>query len=120
MNCDESGLFRLLRPDKTMAFRTEDVHGTKKSKELITILHCVSMSGEKFPLLVIRKYSKPRFFKNILNLPIIYRANKNAWMTASIFIEFLRSLDLRNQNQSRKVALILDRCRAQYTNINLT
>jgi len=41
-------------------------------------------------------------------------------MTADIFREFLRSLDSRMQNQSRKVALILDRCRAHYTNINLT
>jgi len=76
LNCDESGLFWLLRPDKTMAFRTDEVHGGKKSKELITILHCVSMSGEKCPLLVIGKYSKQRCFENILNLPIIYRAKK--------------------------------------------
>ena len=27
LNCDESGLFWLLRPDKTMSFRTDEVHG---------------------------------------------------------------------------------------------
>jgi len=41
-------------------------------------------------------------------------------MTANIFREFLMSLDSRMQNQLRKVALIPDRCRAHYTNINLT
>ena len=76
LNSDESSLFWLFRLDKTMTFRTEKVHGCKKSKERITILHGVSMSGEKFPLLVIGKYSKPRCFKNILNLPVIYRAKK--------------------------------------------
>ena len=72
LNCDESGLFWFIRPDKTMAFQTEEVHSGKKSKERITILHCVSMIGEIFPLLVIGKYSKPRCFKNILNLSVIY------------------------------------------------
>ena len=103
-----------------MAFRTEEVNGFKKSKEWITILHCVILSGEKFTLLVIGKYSKPRWFKNILNLPVLYRASKNSWMIADIFSEFLRSFDSRMQNQSRKVALILDHCRTLYTNINLT
>ena len=111
-NCDECGLFWLLSPEKTLAFKNENVPGGKKSKLRITVLNCVSMTGKKFPLWVIGKFARPRCFKNVLHLPVTYRANWKAWMTSDIFTEFVRSLDHQMKYQNRKVALILDRCPA--------
>jgi hypothetical protein len=112
LNCDECGLFWMLTPDRTLAFKYEKVHGGKKPKMRITILNCVSMTGKKFPLLVIGKFKKPRCLKNIVQLPVTYRANQKAWMTSELFTEFVRSLDQQMQSKNRKVALILDRCPA--------
>lgn len=110
-NCDECGLFWLLTPDKTLAFKKEKVHGGKKSKQRITILNTASMTGEKEPLLVIGKFAKPRCFKNV-TLPVKYRANKKAWMTGEIFTEYVTTLDRSMGHQRRKIALVLDNCTA--------
>ena len=49
------------------------------------------MSGvDKLPLLVIGKAMKPRCFKNVNTLPLDYTANKKAWMTDSIFENWLQ------------------------------
>lgn len=112
LNCDECGLFYLLAPDKTLAFKGEQVHGGKRSKERITVLNTCSMTGEKFPLLVIGKFLRPRCFKNVKKLPVNYRANTKAWMTGDLFREYLQSLNESCKRKNRKVALILDRCTA--------
>jgi len=111
-NCDECGLFWRLTPDKTLAFKSEKVHGGKKSKDRITVLMTVSMSGEKFPLWVVGKFAKPRCFKNIEQLPLIYHSNKKAWITTEIFTAYLRKFDSEMVSQGRKIALVLDRCTA--------
>jgi hypothetical protein len=46
---------------------------------------------------------KPRGFKNIKKLPVKYYANKKAWMTTAIFMEFLRALDATTGVQGRNV-----------------
>ena len=52
------------------------------------------MSGsEKFPLLVIGNSKRPRSFKK--EIPVTYKANSKAWMTAEIFEEMLRAWDGR-------------------------
>lgn len=118
LNCDESGLFWRMTPDRTLSFKNEKVHGGKQSKERITVLSCVSMTGEKFPLFVIGKFENPRCFKKVLHIPVVYHANSKAWMTTDLFREFLFSLDKKMKHQNRKVALILDRCPAHPRNIN--
>ena len=73
-NADETGLHWRLMPDKTHAVSGETCTGGKKSKERITLLVCANMTGtERLPLLAIQ------------TLPVDYDANKNSWMTASIF-----------------------------------
>ena len=120
LNCDECGLLWMLTPDTTHAFKEEKVHGGKRSKMRITILNCVSMTGKKFPLVVIGKFLKPRCFKHVTRLPVTYRANKKSWMTGDLFTEFVRSLDQKMKCQNRKVALILDRCPAYPRIMGLT
>jgi hypothetical protein len=64
-NTDETGLFYRALPEKMFAYKEESCSGEKIVKELLTVLLCVSMSGEKLKPLVIRKSLKPRRFKGI-------------------------------------------------------
>jgi hypothetical protein len=59
------------------------------SKERLTVLLCGNMVGEMEKPLVSGKPAKPRCFKNmkINNLPVIWRNNKKAWMTAATMEE---------------------------------
>lgn len=112
-NADETGLFFQCLPDKTLSLKEETCTGAKKSKNRLTILIATNMDGsEKLPPLVIGKSCKPRSFKNIKTLPLPYKANKKAWMTAFLFEEWLRSLDNKFAAQQRKVAMIVDNCTA--------
>lgn len=75
-NADEIALFFKCLPDKTFTFKGEKCHGDKQSKERLTLLQCVNMSGtDKLPLLIIGKSTRPRCFKGVKTLPIDY-ANK--------------------------------------------
>jgi hypothetical protein len=50
------------------------------------------MSGtDKRKLLVIEKRARPQWFKGISmdSLPVLYYANKNAWMTPEFFKKWL-------------------------------
>ena len=89
-NMDETGIFFKLLPDRTLCFKNEDCHGGKKSKDRLTVAVCANMSGsEKWPLLVIGKSRNPRCFKNVKTLPVSFKANHKAWMTADMFEEWV-------------------------------
>ena len=110
-NADETGLFFHAQPKKTLHFRGERCDGGKQSKERISVLVCANMTGTDKPkLLVIGKAAKPRCFKNVKSLPVVYRNNKRAWMTSDIFVEWLRSLDKQFRLQKRKCLLLIDNC----------
>ena len=68
--------------------RTEDL---KINKERVTLNFCANASGcDRLPLLIIGKSKNPRALKNcIKNLPVLYKSSLNAWMTTSIFCEWL-------------------------------
>lgn len=71
------------------------------------------MSGtEKHPLLVIGRSAKPRCFKNVRSLPVIYKSNKKAWMNSKIFEQYLLDWDKRLQMENRKILLFVDNCPA--------
>lgn len=112
LNCDETGLYYRCLPDKTLAFKEEKCSGVKMSKERMTVMLTASMTGEKFPLLVIGKFGNPRCFKGVQSLPIEYKHNKKAWMTSPLFEEYVKKLDKRMKKENRKVALVLDNCTA--------
>lgn len=112
-NADETGLFYKCLPDKTFTFKNSDCQGGKMSKDRTTILLCANMSGtEKLPLLFIGKPAKPRCLKNIKSLPVEYKNNKKAWMTSSIFQQWLIKIDKEMTSQQRKVLLFIDNCTA--------
>uniref|UniRef100_A0A3B3Q6Q4 HTH CENPB-type domain-containing protein n=1 Tax=Paramormyrops kingsleyae TaxID=1676925 RepID=A0A3B3Q6Q4_9TELE len=98
---------------KTMAFRGEACHGGKKSKDRLTVLVAANMDGsQKLPLYVIGKSKTPRCFKQTKVLPCDYDGQSRAWITGDLFSAWVKKWDRKFQAEKRKVALIVDNCRA--------
>ena len=95
---------------RTLACKSQKCHGTKRFKHRITIgLCCNSTGSDKRPMLIIGNALKPRCFKNFnSNLYCNYRANANAWMTASIFQEWIMQFDTTLRNEGRRIILLVD------------
>ncbi|GBL94689.1 Tigger transposable element-derived protein 4 [Araneus ventricosus] len=68
------------------------------------------MSGEIEKLLAIGKAAKPRCFKNldVQKLPVIWKSNKKAWMTAAIMEECLKTLTAKMKKERSDILLFLD------------
>uniref|UniRef100_H3A6W8 HTH CENPB-type domain-containing protein n=1 Tax=Latimeria chalumnae TaxID=7897 RepID=H3A6W8_LATCH len=112
-NIDETGLFYQLLPRKTFASSDDNCAGTKRSKRRTTLLIGANMDGSDRMLpLFIGKFAKPRCFKNVTTLPLTYRYNTKAWMTAEIWKEWVRTFDEKMYRQQQKVVLFVDNCPA--------
>lgn len=123
-NCDETGLYYKMLPDKTLATRNDDQRtlGFKQSKDRLTVLLCCNKSGShKLPPLVIGKFGKPRCFHhvNMTTLPASNTHSKNAWMTSSIFEDWFHEefvpkvrRHLRLKKMDSKAILLMDHCPA--------
>lgn len=118
-NMDETGLNFKRLPSKTFNVgNASSAPGFKLNKERITLALCSNASGShKLPLLVIGKSQKPRAFKNtnVSSLPVVYRAQKAAWMDANIFRDWFMNefvpkvkKHLKKRNLPEKAILILD------------
>jgi hypothetical protein len=128
-NFDETALFWQLLPEHSLGFIGvgQKHFGIKKQRARVSILVGANADGsDKVPLLMIGKFKNPRVFKNVAALPVKYVNNKNAWMTAEIFMEFMRKLDIRFQREGRHVAVIMDNCSShpaaemnEFTNVNV-
>lgn len=81
----------------------------------------VSNTGEWLTPLVIGKSNRPRSFRHldISKLPVIWRANKSAWMTSLIFTEWLQGINKLMISQQRKILLFIDNCTA-HPHMNLS
>ena len=100
----------------------EKCHGGKKQKERVTLLLGANMDGtDKLKPLLIGRAKNPRCFKNIKMsaLGVDYQSNGNAWMTSSIFSDFLKKWNRRLGIQKRKVLLFMDNCTAHKVNMRL-
>ena len=89
-NCDETGLYYRMLPEKTFASRFEKgVEGMKKQqKDCVTLMACSNATGNhELPLVLIGKSANRRCFKNINKnfLPVNYCAQKSVCMNSSIF-----------------------------------
>jgi hypothetical protein len=86
-----------------MIFKNASASAGKKVKDRITVLLTCNMTGIiKIKPLVIGKSKSPRCFKGVKNLPLQYAHNANAWMTASIFEDYLYSWDRRLNKEKKK------------------
>jgi hypothetical protein len=96
----------------------EKCHGGKLRKGKITVVVAANMDGsEKLPLLVIGRSEQPRSFKNIKSFPCKYRHNKTAWMTCTLFEEFLQTLNAKMAAKHRNTLLFIDNCAAHPKNV---
>ena len=107
---DESGLFYKATSTKTLYVKGQKCSGGKQSKERLTIALCANWAGDKEKPLIIGKSAHPRCFKHVtpLSLPVAYYSNCKAWMTSSVFTDWLKQFDSRMGRQQRKVLLFLD------------
>ncbi|GAB6028381.1 hypothetical protein CHUAL_002548 [Chamberlinius hualienensis] len=121
-NCDETGLFWKMMPDKSLTLKNEICSGGKMSEERITVLLACNMTGtEKLIPLVVGKYEKPGAFKGLktADLPVHYRSNSKSWITSAIFGKWLKDLDSNMSSQNRNIVLLLDNCPAHPPKANL-
>uniref|UniRef100_A0A3B3QEJ7 HTH CENPB-type domain-containing protein n=1 Tax=Paramormyrops kingsleyae TaxID=1676925 RepID=A0A3B3QEJ7_9TELE len=84
------------------ADETGTCHGGKKSKDQLTVLVAVNMDeSQKLPC-----------FKQTKVLPCDYDGQSRAWITGDLFSAWVKKWDRKFQAEKRKVALIVDNCRA--------
>ncbi|UYV77755.1 hypothetical protein LAZ67_15002168 [Cordylochernes scorpioides] len=109
-NSDETGLFFQLIPDRTLAHKDENCRGVKRMKQRITVLLCCnSTETDKRRLLIIGKSAKPRCFRNFSpHFYCTYTSNSKAWMTSSIFQEWLLEFNKQLVSEGRRILLLLD------------
>ncbi|UYV78592.1 hypothetical protein LAZ67_16002085 [Cordylochernes scorpioides] len=109
-NADETGLFFQLIPDLTLAHKDENCRGVKRMKQRITVLLCCNSTGtDKRRLLIIGKSAKPRCLRNFSpHFYCTYTSNSKAWMTSSIFQEWLLQFSKQLVSEGRRILLLLD------------
>ena len=105
-NCDETALYYRAMSEWILWLKSENDVGGKISKQILTVL-CSSNadSSHKMPLFIILKSKKIRCFRGVKFLPVKYEANSNAWMTASLFQNWLVSFDNEMDKMKRKAIL---------------
>jgi DDE superfamily endonuclease len=109
-NCDETGLFWRMEPNKTLAAKNK-VLGIKKAKDRITIMLATNSTGTiKLPPVFIHKYQTPRCLKNIdkTTLPVWYYWNSSSWMQTSIFSRWIYHINNIMISKNKKIILLLD------------
>ncbi len=125
-DCDEAGLFWRQNANKTVVMGENDKACGKMAKERVTILFCVSRTGEKLSPLVIGKSKTPQSFKgrDITKMNLSYTHNSKAWMNLMTFKSWLEMLNMKIKSENRKILLILDNApvhpiEVEYSNIEL-
>ena len=109
-NMDENGVFYSALPSKTLRVKGDKCKGEKKSKDKITAAFCRNLEGDFEKTLIIGKSMYPRCFRNISakNLSMTWNANKKAWMTSDIFLDWFKAFDRRMKILGRNVLLFVD------------
>ena len=64
-NADETGLFWLALPDKSLSVQKGRCKGGKYAKQRMTVLRVINVLGVKEPSIIIVRSLKPRCFKNV-------------------------------------------------------
>jgi hypothetical protein len=114
-SADEAGLFYRATPDGSLSYKHATLSGSKKAMDRVTVLCCSNMSeNDKWNVLVIGKGAKHQCFQGVSmdSLPVLFYANKNAWMICEIYKKWLMSWDVELQRKSKNILLALDGCAA--------
>ena len=109
-NVDEYGVFYKLPPTSTIG--PTRLSGRKKNKDRFTVLSCCNADGtERLPALFIKKFQKPGCFlgRDPTEDGFEYRNSSKAWMTQSLFFDWLLSFeDYISATSGRRAVLVLD------------
>ena len=115
-NMDVSGLMWKALPSSMLE---KDVNDEKGKEDLVTVGFCANMTGtHKLLPLFIHKFKYPKAMKKMkTSLPVVYKAQKNAWMDQFVFTEWYQTNfkpAVRGyqgcSGTSGKVILLLDNC----------
>lgn len=118
-NADESGLFYKVLPNGTLARTGDELKGGKSQKHRITLLFLCNSLGTYKKVFAIGKFLNPRCFKGNKDLPVQYFANKNAWMTNTLWISILQQIDAEMCKQNRKIVLFVDNASCHKITVDL-
>ncbi|GFS45854.1 tigger transposable element-derived protein 4 [Nephila pilipes] len=120
-NVDETVLCWKAMPNKIFAPRNSDTSSYKFLNERVTVILSANMNGlEELQPLVIGKCQIPQSFKYVKHLPVAYEFNCYAWMTSTIWEEWLKKIDCQMRNKNRKIVLLCDNCHSHTNNVHLT
>ena len=122
-NADETGLFWKLAPTRTIKKKSPQTAGLKLQKARSTILLGGNASGDhKLKPFFIHTSQNPLCFKKVRDkkkLPVIWAANKKAWMTSVLFEQWFKEnfipevkLYCARKNIPFKILLLVDNCTA--------
>lgn len=126
-NMDETGLFygQISTYSVVPSGELLVARGTKRmtAKDRVTVLACVSCSGERLPLLVVGKFSKPRCFKDdpveCYKSQVLYTNQANAWVDTTICQTWFDTVFVPTKRRllGHKLAvLVWDNCSAHRIN----
>uniref|UniRef100_A0A914CZW7 HTH CENPB-type domain-containing protein n=1 Tax=Acrobeloides nanus TaxID=290746 RepID=A0A914CZW7_9BILA len=119
-NADETGSYYTMMPNRTLAFKGENVNAVKFSKDRITVHVCANMTGsDKRNLLIIGHSRNPRDFKGNMPPEGVYTFSKKAWMNHEIFDKWLMNWDDELDVSGRKIVLFVDNFSAHKSNVKL-
>ncbi|CAL1535855.1 unnamed protein product, partial [Lymnaea stagnalis] len=105
----ETGLFFRCLPVGMNHLRGQTCSGGEHASERLTIITAVNLDGScKLPIFCVGKGVSPKCLNGIKNLPITYRTSNKAWMTSSLFSEWILGLEGQFLNEGRKVAMLVD------------
>ena len=112
--------------EKTVISAQQKHQGLKKAEERLTILFCVSRTGEKFSPLIIGKSKTSRSLCNqkLSSLSISYEGNAIAWLTRDIFRRYVTTIIEKCIKENRKILILLDNFSGHvlepFSNVHLT
>ena len=66
--------------------------------------------SDKIDSLVIGKLARPRCFRTAGRIPLLYESNSTAWMTGTIWQQWVKSFNSRMKRQNKEVLLFIDNC----------
>ncbi|XP_029656955.1 tigger transposable element-derived protein 6-like, partial [Octopus sinensis] len=118
-NLDETGLYYKLIPSKSIC--RNRFQGYKNFKDRVSIMLCSNMSGNhKLKPVMISKPKMPRCFKSYdYKCFIDYYSSERAWMTGTIFTNWLLNFDYHLKNEKKQILLLMDNCPSHCVPSNL-
>ena len=122
-NCDETGLFYRLLPNRTTCFKWEKPHGDHnhgKKDRMTAFLVCNLTGTYKMKPAVIGKAKKPHCLKRDYNMTVkdmavYYYANKTAWMSTECFNDVMTMLNNHMKKQGRHILMTMDNANVHET-----